>query len=50
MENKKVTESVKLDKILVDKVRKLKATTKMPIGSYIELAIEEKLIKSKTKK
>lgn len=43
MENKKVTESVKIDKALVDKVRELKKTTKLPIGSYIELAIEEKL-------
>ena len=47
--DKKITESVKIDKVLVDKVRELKKTTKLPIGSYIELAIEEKILSTPKK-
>lgn len=36
-------ESVKVSKIVVEKVRKNKEETYMPIGKFFELAAEEKL-------
>tara|TARA_R110000868_G_scaffold411651_1_gene706727 strand:+ start:232 stop:378 length:147 start_codon:yes stop_codon:yes gene_type:complete len=45
-------ENVKLLSAVVDKVREQKKVTRIPIGAFIEMAIEEKLSKlsSKNKK
>lgn len=42
--------SVKIDTIVVDKVRKNKKKTKIPVGAFFALAAEEKLKKHDTGK
>ena len=46
---KKVTESVKLDSVVVDKVRDRKEPTGVSISRFFELAATEKLTKEKIK-
>lgn len=43
-------ESVKINTTIVDKVRKIKEKTKMPIGSFFEIAAIEKIKNDKSKK
>lgn len=44
------TEMVKIEKLVVDKVRDNKTKTGVNIGKFFELAAEEKLKKDKIKK
>ena len=50
MPNANGTESVKLDAVLVEKVRKNKEKTGIPINTFIEAAVEERLSKLKKQK
>lgn len=43
----KKTESVKIDVVIVEKVRKSKEKTGVPVGTFFEQAAEEKLKKVK---